>query len=530
MNVAISVIVPVYNTEYWINECIMSIQNQTMDNIEIILVDDGSTDLSGAICDAYAEVDNRIKVIHQENKGVSSARNTGIKAAKGRYLMFCDSDDFAGPHWCESFYNIAINNPDAWISSGYSVIGNSDSRVRCVKLYHGNEDISIIKEGDYLEYYESNIFRTVYNHIVDRDIVLKVGIFFDEQCDYAEDSDFVVKYLQYKKYGIVANRYDLYYYRHLFRNSLSTRFVGDKILINAIKIGNSYEKYLTEDELPEYWKFNFERVVLGGISSILSDRCPFDSEYQIRVCQTFIETDEFKKWCHVSVPEDCSNPLFKALREGDFRKAYPYLVEINDDSDIISLSVIVMTDKVKSNPAMLDECINSLLNQTLEKMEIILVGDEKLDKYAECDKRIKVVHGKAGRNRGIKEARGKYIVFCDGNDFAKPSWCDTIYELALNNPNAWICTGYLLADNEGNIIDKIVYKEDEKLSIIRRKDYGELINTQIFNRKILLENNYNLEDDSFILSYKNEKQYGLCDNQEPFYCHRIINGGKENED
>jgi hypothetical protein len=102
--------------------------------------------------------------------------------------------------------------------------------------------------------------------------------------------------------------------------------------------------------------------------------------------------------------------------------------------------------------------------------------------------------------------------------------------LVLNNPNAWICTGYLLADNEGNIIDKIVYKEDEKLSIIRRKDYGELINTQIFNRKILLENNYNLEDDSFILSYKNEKQYGLCDNQEPFYCHRIINGGKENED
>ena len=90
----ISVIVPVYNVESYIAECIESIQNQTYMNLEIILVNDGSTDASGDICDQYAAYDERIKVIHQENGGLSAARNTGIEAANGDYISFVDSDDY----------------------------------------------------------------------------------------------------------------------------------------------------------------------------------------------------------------------------------------------------------------------------------------------------------------------------------------------------------------------------------------------------------------------------------------------------
>ena len=92
----ISVIVPVYNVESYVAECIESIQNQTYMNLEIILVNDGSTDASGDICDQYAAYDERIKVIHQENGGLSAARNTWIKAANGDYIAFVDSDDYVG--------------------------------------------------------------------------------------------------------------------------------------------------------------------------------------------------------------------------------------------------------------------------------------------------------------------------------------------------------------------------------------------------------------------------------------------------
>lgn len=100
----ISVIIPVYNVEKYIEECVESIINQTYKNMEIILVDDGSTDNSGKICDEYIEKDERIKVIHKKNGGLSSARNEGIKIANGKYLTFIDSDDYITSDMIEELY------------------------------------------------------------------------------------------------------------------------------------------------------------------------------------------------------------------------------------------------------------------------------------------------------------------------------------------------------------------------------------------------------------------------------------------
>ncbi|MDE6946071.1 MAG: glycosyltransferase, partial [Anaeroplasmataceae bacterium] len=90
----ISVIVPIYNTEPYLNRCIDSIIKQTYRNLEIILVNDGSTDRSGEICDAYEKADNRVKVIHKRNGGLSSARNSGLEILNGKYIGFVDSDDY----------------------------------------------------------------------------------------------------------------------------------------------------------------------------------------------------------------------------------------------------------------------------------------------------------------------------------------------------------------------------------------------------------------------------------------------------
>ena len=93
-NILISVIIPVYNVEEYIIRCLDSVVSQTYKNIEVLLVDDGSTDSSGAICDMYVKSDRRIKVIHKENGGLSDARNAGLKAMKGELVAFVDSDDY----------------------------------------------------------------------------------------------------------------------------------------------------------------------------------------------------------------------------------------------------------------------------------------------------------------------------------------------------------------------------------------------------------------------------------------------------
>lgn len=107
-NYLVSVIIPVYNVEPYIQKCVRSIQRQTWRNLEILLIDDGSTDLSGILCDRYARRDQRIRVIHKENGGLSDARNYGIDLAKGEYFLFVDSDDWVDEDMVEILLKLAV--------------------------------------------------------------------------------------------------------------------------------------------------------------------------------------------------------------------------------------------------------------------------------------------------------------------------------------------------------------------------------------------------------------------------------------
>ena len=119
MNPLISVIVPIYNVEKYLQECIDSIINQTYKNLEIILVDDGSPDSCGNICDNYARKDNRVVVIHKENGGLSSARNAGLEVCSGKYISFIDSDDYVSEFFIEILYKAAeLYNCDVVTGTG----------------------------------------------------------------------------------------------------------------------------------------------------------------------------------------------------------------------------------------------------------------------------------------------------------------------------------------------------------------------------------------------------------------------------
>lgn len=101
----ISIIIPIYNSEKFLNKCIDSVLVQSEKDFELLLIDDGSTDKSGSVCDEYAKKDNRIRVIHKTNAGTASARNDALDIAKGDYIAFCDNDDYISPYFYETLLN-----------------------------------------------------------------------------------------------------------------------------------------------------------------------------------------------------------------------------------------------------------------------------------------------------------------------------------------------------------------------------------------------------------------------------------------
>ena len=118
----VSVVVAVYNVERYLEGCVLSILQQSYKKIEVILVDDGATDRSGEICDEFSRQDKRVKVIHQKNGGLSEARNSGIKAAKGEYIMFVDGDDTIEPRMVEKLYNAAEVTGAEIAACGYRLV------------------------------------------------------------------------------------------------------------------------------------------------------------------------------------------------------------------------------------------------------------------------------------------------------------------------------------------------------------------------------------------------------------------------
>lgn len=143
----ISVIVPVYNTENWLRECVDSILSQTYCNLEILLIDDGSTDSSPALCDSYAQNHPQIKVCHQPNQGLSAARNTGLDMATGNYIFFLDSDDFLEPNALETMYHTLTDNDADLVIGAYRRI-SATGETLAIDNFPYSSKTTIISEKD----------------------------------------------------------------------------------------------------------------------------------------------------------------------------------------------------------------------------------------------------------------------------------------------------------------------------------------------------------------------------------------------
>ena len=211
----ISVIVPVYNVESYVAECIESIQNQTYMNLEIILVNDGSTDASGDICDKYAAYDERIQVIHKENAGVSAARNTGIEAANGDYIGFVDSDDYIAPTMYEDMLKLMAEH-DLDIIECTAFRNNGDTNIEGCN----NGSLEIFNRDEALKMAMYDCFVAVWSQLYKRRVISDVRFPIGRKFE-----DSAVSYLfiaNTKRVGHI-NRC-LYYYRLNPNSTTQTSF------------------------------------------------------------------------------------------------------------------------------------------------------------------------------------------------------------------------------------------------------------------------------------------------------------------
>ena len=210
MNPSVSIIVPVYNAEAALRRCIESILHQTCGDFELLLVDDGSTDSSGAICDEYAAQDTRIRVFHKENGGVSAARNLALDNAAGQYLQFLDSDDWVTPDATRLFLRTAREqNADLVISDFYRVVGDR------VSVKGDIEETEVLSQSEYAEHMMANpadfYYGVLWNKLYRRDIVEAHRLRMNEDINWCEDFLFNLEYIRCARRFCALN-VPLYYY------------------------------------------------------------------------------------------------------------------------------------------------------------------------------------------------------------------------------------------------------------------------------------------------------------------------------
>lgn len=217
----ISVIVPVYKAEKYIEACTAAILGQSEPDLELLLIDDGSPDQSGAICDNLAETDARIRVIHKENGGASSARNRGLEDAKGEYIMFCDSDDRPTKDWCKELLSaMEQGNADLCVC-GYSCMKDGEEvRRSALQSPDGNN-----VDTDLWTLYEIRLLNTPWNKIFRRSVIEEKQLRFDETMSDGEDQHFNLRYLQGTEQRIRILPKALYLYTEDNASSVTSRFI-----------------------------------------------------------------------------------------------------------------------------------------------------------------------------------------------------------------------------------------------------------------------------------------------------------------
>ena len=312
----ISIIVPVYNVEKYLIRCVNSIIHQTYENIEIILVDDGSTDESGYLCDKLLNEDSRIKTFHKENGGLSDARNYGIARAMGDFLFFVDSDDWVEPEVIEVLID-AIKEEDADIA----ICGLNDIVIGEIKNKRGSSNKKVLSNTEAIDTFFNNgddigvvVWNKLYKKELFENIIFEVG-------KLHEDVFFTPKVLFYANKIIVTN-----YYGYNYINDREDSICNKKLSVRSIDGADAnYNNYIffKEKGMYKYSLLFYIRFISGLIAIACQAHKERNDEIENLVLNRILECRKFTISFYIK--QKCLIPLFKFIIFIYFRNTYYFL-------------------------------------------------------------------------------------------------------------------------------------------------------------------------------------------------------------
>ena len=240
MNICISIIVPVYGAEKYLSRCLDSILAQTYTKWECILVDDGSKDRSGAICDEYTMKDGRFRVIHKNNEGVSSARRTGLEASTGDFVIHADSDDYLEPTMLEELCSFqSVSGADCIIFDFFKVTGEKKEWI--VQKPHILDSKQVLAD-----IISGHIYASCWNKLINRRVIAKYGANFPKNIDLGEDKCFLTALLK-NSISVSYLPKPLYNYDTTINHYSLVRSISRQSIISGVKMVNYLEQLLGTD-------------------------------------------------------------------------------------------------------------------------------------------------------------------------------------------------------------------------------------------------------------------------------------------
>ena len=446
----VSVIIPVYNAEKYLGKCLESLLSQTLQEMEIICVDDGSSDGSPEILKRFQERDGRVRILTQENQYAGAARNNGMKEAQGEYLLFLDADDFFENTLLEKVYNQGKKMEADIVLFGAKQYNDKTGIVSPASWYFKRD--ALPRENPFSGKTENtDVFALVtpapWTKLFRREFVEKQGLSF-QGLQNSNDVYFVLTALALAEKITYVDE-ELVFYRVGMKGSLQgSKSLHPDCFIEAY-VGVYHE--LQRRGIYERYEEGFMNILLSGCAHNL--RTVTDWELRRRICERMAEP-EFAEMGLMERREEYFrrkedfvfvNGILNAFEwEAQHQKRLlptePVIIrKAENDIGIPRVSVIIPVYNVEKY---LRECLDSIVNQTLREIEIICVNDgstdgspEILREYGEKDCRITIISQEnrgisSARNHGADIASGEYFYFMDGDDILERDALSRLYQLS----------------------------------------------------------------------------------------------------
>lgn len=419
----LSVIIPIFNVENYLEECLDSVCNQTLKDLEIICIDDGSTDDSPKILKNYASKDDRIKIISKSNGGQASARNIGIKEATGEYIAFVDSDDFIEPTMFEKLYQKAKNKDLDIVMCKIATYDNQTTEIRDNVWYYmlgifRDFDKDIFNHKDTFDF-TCEIAVTPYNKIYRSSLIKDNNILFPEGLIFEDEKFFYDVYLRANKVSIVDEF--LYYYR-VNRKGSTVEISQDKDYSDIILISKQIRETFKDTKNYENYKFLLNNRLIHLQLARFTQTSRQHKEKFYNLLKNDLKEVLKDEEVNDNLEADVKFRVSKIINSSNLAE-----FERLDEDKIFSVIIACYNSE-----KYLEEAINSIIGQSFSfgsNIQLILVDDGSTDRTAEiCDRYVSLYPDNitylyqenqgqgAARNFGMKYIRGKYVNFLDSDD------------------------------------------------------------------------------------------------------------------